>query len=309
MTPSHATAAACGWLLCTLLALSLPAASARAEGTGPLLLDPLELRAPLPPFAFVSGGRFRMGSTPEDMKAALADCQREALGARCRLDEYADEQPVREVTLSPFRMLRHEVDVASYSRCQQARRCRPLPYFRGGRRFAEDRYPASLVSWHDARDYCAFVGGRLPSEAEFERAARGLSGRTYPWGDLYNDHVSNHGRLASDRTSDADGYAELAPVGSFPDGATPDGLFDLAGNVAEWIWDRYAREYGERDVQDPMGPSASSGSNQRVVRGGDFQSARPDLRGAARGGRLPTDRSPALGFRCVLPTTPPQARD
>jgi formylglycine-generating enzyme required for sulfatase activity len=197
-------------------------------------------------------------------------------------------------------MLRYEVSVAEYRRCQQARRCKPLPYFRGGQRFAREHYPASLASWHDARDYCTFIGARLPSEAEFERAARGLSRRTYPWGDLYNQRVSNHGRLASDPTSDTDGHRELAPVGSYPSGGTPEGIFDLAGNVAEWVWDRYAPEYPEHDERDPMGPIASSGSNQRVVRGGAFQSPRPDLRGAARAGRLPTQRSPGLGFRCVL---------
>jgi formylglycine-generating enzyme required for sulfatase activity len=288
------------WVVCSLPLLDLPSVSAEARSIDDA--DVLELSAPLPPWAYVSGGRFRMGSTPEEIQSAFADCQFEPQKSRCRIEQYGDEQPVREVRVSPFRMLRYEVSVAEYGRCVQARRCRPAPYFRGATRFAVDSYPVSLVDWQDARDYCAFVGGRLPSEAEFERAARGPSRRTYPWGNLYNDRVSNHGKLASDPTSDIDGFVELAPVGSFPDGATPEGIFDLAGNVAEWVWDRYAPEYLERDLHNPMGPSASSGSNQRVVRGGHFESPRPDLRGAARTGQMPTARSPTVGFRCVLPS-------
>jgi formylglycine-generating enzyme len=90
-------------------------------------------------------------------------------------------------------------------------------------------------------------------------------------------------------------------VGAFPDGATPEGVFDLAGNVAEWVLDRYAPEYAERDLSDPTGPSAGSGSSQRVVRGGDYESPRPTLRGAARLGQPPGTRAPTLGFRCAKP--------
>jgi formylglycine-generating enzyme required for sulfatase activity len=298
MNHGHA-AALLSWLICLLPLTALPSPSVQGSvepGGGVLLL-----RAPLPAWAYVSGGRFGMGSTPEEIQSAFADCQFEPRKSHCRVERYGDEQPVRDVELSPFRMQRYEVSVAEYSRCEQARRCKPAPYFRGAQRFARDHYPASLVAWQDARDYCAFVDARLPTEAEFERAARGSSRRVYPWGNLYNDRTSNHGKLASDQTSDTDGYVELAPVGSFLEGATPEGIFDLAGNVAEWVFDRYSPEYMERDLHDPRGPSASSGSNQRVVRGGHFESPRPDLRGAARSGQLPTERSPALGFRCVLP--------
>lgn len=269
-------------------------------------LDVLWLESELPALARVSGGPFRMGSSPEQIEAAFADCKREPRERQCRLDHYGDERPVREVVLSAFFMMRHEVTVRDHAQCERARRCEPTPYFRGANRFRRDDYPASLVSFEDARAYCAFWGGRLPTEAEFERAARGRRGRIYPWGNLYHHRASNHGRLATDRTSSEDGYAELAPVGSFPEGATPEGVFDLAGNVAEWVWDRYAPEYSERDLVDPRGPAAGAGSSQRVVRGGSYQSPRPELRGAARDASPPSTRLPTLGFRCVRPVAEPR---
>lgn len=293
------------------LLAKLPAVSAEPleaqpfEAEPPRGADVLLLRSRLPELARIPGGVFRMGSTSEEIEAAFADCKLEPHKTRCRIEDFGDERPVRTVELSSFWLQRHEVSVAEYARCEAARRCRPIPYFRGADRFRRDEYPASLVSWEDARDYCVFWGGRLPTEAEYERAARGTQGRIYPWGNLYNERASNHGQLATDRTNDSDGFFELAPVGSFLDGVTPEGIFDLAGNVAEWVLDRYAPEYAEHDVHDPQGPSAGSGSSQRVVRGGDYESPRSELRGAARAGQPPTTRLPTLGFRCAKPLKEP----
>lgn len=288
------------------LASTLPAL---ARGPSPLGSDGTSidanvmfLRAPATALAHLPAVTFTMGSTTEEVQAAFADCQREPLKGRCQLDEFGDERPERNVTVSSFWMMRKEVTVREYERCVKARRCAAAPYFRGAQRFRRDDYPASLSSWQDARDYCGFWGGRLPTEAEFERAARGPKRRRYPWGNLYNPLVSNHGQLASDRTNDIDGYLELAPVGSHLDGATPNGILDLAGNVSEWVFDRYAPEYDVRDLKDPLGPVAGSGSNQRVIRGGDYESPRAQLRGADRTGLLPTARKPTVGFRCVRST-------
>jgi formylglycine-generating enzyme required for sulfatase activity len=160
------------------------------------------------------------------------------------------------------------------------------------------------VTWDDAQDFCRYRGGRLPSEAEFERAARGVERRTYPWGNLYNSRAANHGRLGWDPTDAGDGFAELSPVGSFPTGRTKDGFLDLAGNVAEWVSDRYLPAYSEATVKDPRGPSAPPAGPERVVRGGHYSQAAPWLRGAARQRADPAARRPFLGFRCARSVAP-----
>ena len=192
-----------------------------------------------------------------------------------------------------LRMARTEVTVADYQRCVRVGRCGPAGLERGARRFRAPSYPVTLVTFDDAKRYCAFRGGRLPTEAEFERAARGAARRAYPWGQQYNARVANHGRLGVDMTDASDGFTELAPVGSFSDGSTPEGILDLAGNVAEWTADPYRPNYG-----------AATTTGERAVRGGHFESAAPFLRGAARAGRQPETREPTLGFRCVWPVKP-----
>jgi formylglycine-generating enzyme required for sulfatase activity len=184
------------------------------------------------------------------------------------------------------------VTVADYGRCVARGRCAPAGYEGGAQRFQRPSFPVTLVSFDDARNYCSFRAGRLPSEAEFERAARGAARRQYPWGRSFHGKLANHGRLGADPTDRSDGFAELAPVGSFPGGATPEGVLDLAGNVAEWTTDHFTRNDGV------------PASNERVVRGGHFASAAPFLRGAARAGKLPDTRQPTLGFRCVWAVRP-----
>ncbi len=275
----------------------------RAAETPPVSL--LRLNAPLPQRAAFRAGQFTMGSTPDEIVSAIADCMAEPLKQPCLAEPFFDEGPLRRITLSAFQLDRYEVSVRDYRRCVQARRCSPVPYFRGARRFEHDQLPVNLVRHQDAVRYCAFVGGRLPTEAEFERAARGLGRRVYPWGHLYNSRVSNHGKLAFSSTDDADGYLELAPVRSFPLGATPERVFNLAGNVAEWVHDRYAAEYAKDQMVDPRGPDAGSGATDRVVRGGSYASAAPWLRGAARDHAPADTRSARRGFRCAYGPSQP----
>jgi formylglycine-generating enzyme required for sulfatase activity len=181
----------------------------------------------------------------------------------------------------------------------RAQRCEPAPYYKGARRFEKPEHPVSLVTWDDARDYCRFVGAHLPTEAQWEYAARGTGGRRYPWGNAYNPRRSNHGQLRWDETDGSDGFVELAPVGSFPSGRTPDGVYDLAGNVEEWTWDRYDVEYDPTDLKDPVGAKGGAES-LRSVRGGSYTSPRVRLRGSSRTGQWPQTRDVTRGFRCAV---------
>lgn len=257
----------------------------------------LTLRAPGVDRVWYPPGQFRMGSSPEEVLVALTSCAQEPLAPRC--PDFSNEQPARTVTLSRFALDAKEVSVAAYARCVHAHRCSPLPYYRGARRFDVDSLPAVLVTHQEAQRYCAFVGGALPTEAQFERAARGVTRRNYPWGNGYHRAVSNHGRLAFNATDAQDGSVELAPVDSYSQGATPEGVLNLAGNVAEWVSDVYVNYYDERDIRDPIGPAADSESADRVTRGGSYLSPASLLRGAARQPAVPSSRGADLGFRCA----------
>jgi formylglycine-generating enzyme len=247
----------------------------------------------------VPASDFSMGSTSAEVVDATVLCEREPLAATCDERSFADELAQHRVHLSGFYLDRREVTVADYGACVRVGRCPAPPYERGALRFKRPDFPVTFVSWDEAQAFCAWRGARLPTEAEFERAARGELGRRFPWGELANGHLANHGRLGMDVTDDGDGFAELAPVGSFNSGRTPDGFLDLAGNVSEWVQDRYATQYPEAEVSDPLGPDAAAATSARVVRGGSYESPLAWLRGAARGAALPTDRRPSLGFRCA----------
>ena len=247
----------------------------------------------------VPASEFSMGSTSAEIVDSTVLCEREPLAATCDERSFSDELLQHRVRLSGFFLDRREVSVADYDACVRVGQCSAPPYDRGARRFKDPRFPVTLVTWDDARTFCAWRGARLPTEAEFERAARGQLGRRFPWGQLPNGHLANHGRLGVDETDYADGFAELAPVGSFSSGRTPDGFLNLAGNAAEWVQDRYATQYPDELALDPQGPDAAVATSARVVRGGSYLSPLAWLRGAARGAFLPGERRPSLGFRCA----------
>jgi formylglycine-generating enzyme required for sulfatase activity len=240
------------------------------------------------PQVYIPAGTFRMGG----LDVRRAD----------------NETPVREVTLDAFWMDQLEVTNAMYLLCVRAGGCTPPQDFKSGRRASYfnnpefNDYPVVYVTWGQAKAYCEWAGRRLPSEAEWERAGRGDDLRTFPWGEDKADYtLANFNMLVGDTSR----------VGSYPAGASPFGVLDMAGNAAEWVNDYYAFNYSLSDVLNPTGPSMSSSSN-RVVRGGSLGDAeiniRVSKRSSVRGSNSNAvpgteaylgDFSPRIGFRCA----------
>ncbi|MBZ0118307.1 MAG: formylglycine-generating enzyme family protein [Sandaracinaceae bacterium] len=222
------------------------------------------------------------------------------------LDGDADERPVREVVITSFCIDTTEVTVDAYRACVAAQACSPPQTddldntFRPSRRGFPDRarHPINGVSWEDARAYCAWRGRRLPTEAEWEYAARGTDGRTFPWGDDRPARYSNGGPWPE--CASPPGFEDcVGPVGSQPLAASPFGAQDMAGSVWEWTSDWYG-PYGASQARDPAGPASGA---HRVLRGGSagrFQ----DRRAANRSHGPPTSRSLAVGFRCARSSEP-----
>jgi len=290
-------------LSAVVLALVLPPVARAAtpeRARSPRAVSPAEralsgglvtLRTPGSVMVRVVAGSFTMGSSPEELSRALGLCAREVLGYHCDEQSFTSELPRHSVRLGSFWLDRTEVTAGDYDRCATTGQCRPRPLAGGARRFARPELPATLVRAADAEAYCQSRGARLPSEAELERAARGTAGRAYPWGNTYDSRLSNHGRLGLDTSDESDGFAELAPVGSFPEGRTPDGFLDLAGNAAEWT----------RDVFTPRHdlPADPALGGARVVRGGDYLSSAAFVRSAARTSLAPERARATVGFRCA----------
>ncbi len=212
----------------------------------------------------------------------------------------ANEQPTNRVTLSRFYVSRYPITNGQYEQFDPAHRSR-----RGA--WANEGHPVIYVSYQDAMKFCQWLTNRerkryrLPTEAEWEYAAKGGDDdRTYPWGE-----TTGRGTLANFADANTtfpwrdaavnDGFAETSPVGSHPEGASPLGVDDLAGNVYEWCLDFY-EPYKSGERTNPRGPQTGT---QKVYRGGSWKSRFASLRTTARGFNLPTYASNDVGFRIV----------
>ena len=225
---------------------------------------------------YIPAGKFVMGSTEADPCAHL------------------DEFPRHTVSLDAYWIDRTEVTNVQYQSCVEADICEPATTCNWGEPTSEDPskadHPVVCVNWNDAVVYCAWVGGRLPTEAEWEYAARGADERRYPWGATFDPDLCNASEAGIDETT---------PTGQYsPQGDSPFGLSDVAGNVWEWVNDWYEiGSYANDKSSNPTGPKAGKG---RALRGGSWYGDSCSTRTTYRYYSNPLDRSPGVGFRCVV---------
>lgn len=198
-----------------------------------------------------------------------------------------DEKPGRRVYLDAFYIDRFEVTNSQYERFMKGA-SQPAPPFWNSKHLNGAAQPVVAVSWSEAEAYCRWAGKRLPTEAEWEKAARGTDGNRYPWGDDLDSTKANYASKKAQRT---------VAVGSYAAGASPYGVHDMAGNVHEWVADWYANDYYKRAASNnPKGPDSGQ---RRVLRGGGWDSSAEYVRSSRRDQFDPESRSSISGFRCV----------
>lgn len=226
---------------------------------------------------YVPAGEFKMGSPEEDPEAR------------------EDEKPQHPVILNAYWIDQTEVTNSQYAACVQAAGCAPPRYSHSktrGQYYDNPRYtdyPVVWVFWEDARKYCDWAGRRLPTEAEWEKAARGTDQRLYPWGNENPNCALANGYSECSKDTDA--------VGSYPDGASPYGALDMAGNVWEWVADWYGEDYYAHSLSsNPAGPPDGEA---RVLRGGGFYGGWDLIRAAFRSAHSDDTRGDDIGFRCA----------
>jgi formylglycine-generating enzyme required for sulfatase activity/serine/threonine protein kinase len=301
-----------GWWLGARSHLAAAPSEAMSSALPTALIAPVPTAsaAPAPPrcpssMVAIAGGKFFMGDDDGD----------------------EDERPAHQVILSPYCIGLREVTVRDYAACVQAGGCEPAPTVVTWKDIAPNEkkafsklcngadpergdHPVNCVDWKMAGAYCAHAGQRLPTEAEWEFAARGSDGRKYPWGDEEPDSTrlnacgkecltwaAKNGVTMRSLYANDDGFAGTAPVGSFPRGASPFGLLDIVGNVWEWTSD-WEGAYHPTPETDPKG--AKTGT-RRVVRGGAFNGAFASwIRPTRRYSDRPETRSHAYGIRCAM---------
>jgi formylglycine-generating enzyme required for sulfatase activity len=230
-------------------------------------------------FVYLPGGTFHLGCEPQD--------------TRCE----PDERPGRPVTVAALWMGRTDVTVAAYGRCVATGACSKPKSPEGATECnwaakGREQHPINCIDWSQAMSFCRWIGGALPTAAEWEFAAKGGESRTYPWGEAPLDPRRanfcdrqclsvHHEWQAADVSREADdGWAGTSPVGSYPEGATKQGLLDMAGDVWQWT-------------------SSDYDSRMKEIRGGSWAVAKL-MRASFRGSVVASSASPVIGLRCRL---------
>ena len=237
-----------------------------------------------PPIDFdwvtIPAGKFLMGSDKAKDKHA-----------------FGNEQPPHEVTLPTYRIARYPVTNAEYKRFVDAKGYQPPGHWENEQiPRGKENHPVVYISWQDAMAFCEWAGVRLPSEAEWEKAARGTDGRIYPWGNEAPDKARCNFNMA---------VSDTTPVGNYPMGISPYGVLDMAGNVWEWTSTLWGQNWEKPDFGYPYAPHDGredpAAAGRRVVRGGSFGGRQYGVRCAFRYGRDTDFRYGDVGFRVVAP--------
>ncbi len=202
----------------------------------------------------------------------------------------ADEKPGGKVYVEAFSIDKHEVMVADYRKCVEAGKCSSDGLTKYGEcnwdKPGREDHPINCVDWNQAKTYCTWAGKRLPTEAEWEKAARGTDGRIYPWGDAFDSSRCNTNESKIGSTS---------PVRRYETGKSPYGCYDMSGNVWEWTSSLY-KSYPYEAEDGREDPEAKG---DRGLRGGSWGTAAEDARAADRSWLGPGGRDGYLGFRCA----------
>lgn len=241
---------------------------------------------------FVPAGEFTMGSDT---------------GYKTRVSQdrlTGDERPEHQVVLDAFWIDQTEVTNKMYALCVEAGVCQeptstgwdPRDRYYGNAEF--DNYPVILADWSMAKTYCEWAGRRLPTEAEWEKAARGENASVYPWGDTFDGSLVNFCDTNCSsywaNKSFNDEFADVAPVGSYPSGKSVYGALDMAGNVLEWVSSLYKPyPYDATDGRENL-----DSSDARVLRGGAWRYDNNSVRSAFRNRYFPSNSDSSVGFRC-----------
>lgn len=242
---------------------------------------------------YVPGGRVTLGSTEAEIDAALAMCETARGIGGCNRAQFSVEGPPQAVNLDSFWLDQTEVSQSQYAQCVRAGSCRP--HQGGGEESSINNpafasYPVTHVTWSNARDYCAWAGGELPTAAQWEYAARGSERRIFPWGNRFVAENANfcdaNCQYGWREAGYDDGHASLAPVDSYLNGASWAGALNLAGNVWEWT------------------DSAGSSDSVMQLRGGSWSANHWLLRAAAQDAAPLSTANANIGFRCLLPAPP-----
>lgn len=208
-------------------------------------------------------------------------------------DSDPDEKPEHQVYLKAYFFDKNEVTQYAYDRFAKMtkRAKRKIEVFEDDpTKLLKPEHPMIAVTWEDAEAYCKWAGKRLPTEAEWEKAARGEGKRRYPWGDEFVVGYAN-----IDGNEDAFRY--LAPPGSFESGRSPYGIYDMTGNVGEWVSDFYDENYYRKSpYRDPKGPEQG---DQHVIRGGSWRETKRNVRASKRFQAKPWRHDVTVGFRCA----------